>query len=577
MAKKISELSGSGGANSTDQIPANQSGTTRRITVAQIIQIIPFANLTYTGLTPGHVLTAITGTTASFTTPSVDFNDVTYSGLTADYVLLSTSATSASFQTVATLAALMDVNTLGGYGTKNGGSFACFASGTSVLGSAPSVYFNDNATDPQGMFYNINAPGGTNSITGFGFFPTVSVPGISYINSFNVNPQIDDNIGSFSGVNLYGFGTGGPTSNYTGFWSQPGFSATLTGGTTHFYAGGGINGNNITGYDFNPGGNFTSGLGFQFNPQGVITDLTALNIGTPNSAANSFSVLNGNIQGSFVNCNGINLSFPASTTGSLSLCYLSTTGTHTGTAVGLNIDLTGGTFSQRPAAASLNGGSFNLNNQFSTANGLFVDSGSVFRNVIYVASGSPVTGTDVILSNLAGFMDIRDDVALGPVGLGLVSVGFVSQVAVQTGKTLDNATMCLAGFAVEASSTNGTVTDAYLFRGFASNFGGTLTVTNLYGLLISDGISAIGTNAWGISVEDINAENYLAKSLIVGGLSKVVSTGDVALEIGSAKALRLGRVTTAERTAMANTIGLMVIDTDTSFLYYNNGTTWVQL
>lgn len=40
MAKKISELDAAGSASGTDQLPANQSGTTRRVTVSQIASVV---------------------------------------------------------------------------------------------------------------------------------------------------------------------------------------------------------------------------------------------------------------------------------------------------------------------------------------------------------------------------------------------------------------------------------------------------------------------------------------------------------------------------------------------------------
>jgi hypothetical protein len=206
-----------------------------------------------------------------------------------------------------------------------------------------------------------------------------------------------------------------------------------------------------------------------------------------------------------------------------------------------------------------------------------VDSGNVIRPVFEVKSGSPITDSDVLMTNLAGFMDFKDSHSgTALLDLGVASVGFVSQVAVDAAKTADNISMCLAGLAVDATSAGGSVTDAHLYRGSAFTFGGALTIDNLYGLKIENTLSDKATNSWGISVEDTGAENYLAKSLKIGG-STATTNNEIALEIGSNKSIRVGLVTTAQRTALANLSGLVVYDTDLNKFFGNDGSQWIQL
>jgi hypothetical protein len=178
---------------------------------------------------------------------------------------------------------------------------------------------------------------------------------------------------------------------------------------------------------------------------------------------------------------------------------------------------------------------------------------------------------------MSGFMDIRDNMTYSALQLGAVSVGFVSQVAVQTGKTLSKASMCLGALAVEGTSTGGTVSDAQIFNATAVNFGGSLTVTNLYGYRMEAGSSSNATNTWGVCIDDDGAENYLAKSLMISGATKSVFNPDIALEIGAAKSLRLGQATTAQKEAMTDLTGLFIYDTTLAAPYYNDGTQWLQV
>jgi hypothetical protein len=253
------------------------------------------------------------------------------------------------------------------------------------------------------------------------------------------------------------------------------------------------------------------------------------------------------------------------------------TGTHTD-ATGLKIDLNGATVTNRAVGIMVEGGTLSSTCQFSTTSSLptLVDSGNVIRPVFEVKAGSPITGTDVLLSNLAGFMDIKDNHSGSALGLGLSSVGFVSQVAVASTKTASSVSMLTAGLAIDASSAGGTVTNAHLIRGFASNFGGSLNIGTIYGLQIETGISALATQAFGISVEDTGAENYLAKSLKIDGGSKVVSDATIGLEIGGLKSFRLAVMTTAERNALPNIAGTMIYNSSTGKAYLNDGAGWHQ-
>lgn len=396
------------------------------------------------------------------------------------------------------------------------GSFAGWTD-AGLLGQVPGWTFDDIGALQVGAQNSITIPVGTTSYYSIGISPTIS-NAVGLVSGVQLNSPMNAVVTNYNGFTVNGYGTSAPT-NYIAFSSNTNYSGSGT-NATHFDAS------------------------MAWDVSGTVKGLTV-------TSAGDAATLQG--------------------------VELVATGSYTD-ATGISVNLTGATTTNRPVVAALEGGVFSSVCNFTANTALAVDSGNLIRPVFEVKAGSPVAGTtDVLLSNLAGFMDFQDNYSSGPLGLGVASVGFVSQVAVAAGKTASNIAMLTAGLAVDATSAGGTVTDLHLIRGFAANFGGTLTIGTLYGLQIESGISALATTAFGISVEDTGAENYLGKSLMISGGTKTVTNSDIALEIGDAKATRIGRVTTAQRTAMTNLSGLLVYDTDTNKLCYNTGGAWVQL
>lgn len=390
--------------------------------------------------------------------------------------------------------------------------------GTGQLAQVPGWAFDDNGALQIGAQNAITVPAGVTDYISISISPTVTNAGLTNLSGVQLNSPINQTTGNYNGFQVFGYGTAKPT-NFTGYLSQPGYTGIGT-NQTHFSATGNA-------------------------------DITGV--------LNGFSM---NTSGDAGTLNGV---------------FISPTGSFTD-ATGISIDLSGATIANRAQGLNIQAGVLISQTLFRTTSGLpgLVDSGNIIRPVFEVTSGTPITGTDVLMSNLAGFMDIKDNYSGSVLDLGIASVGFVSQVAVAAGKTADRVSMLTTGLAVEATSAGGTVTNAHLIRGFAANFGGTLNIGTIYGLQIENGMSALATLAFGISVDDQGTENYLPR-MVVSGATKTVTNSDVVLDINDPKAIRVGRVTSAQRTAMTNVTGLLVYDTNTNKLCYNTGAGWVQL
>lgn len=139
--------------------------------------------------------------------------------------------------------------------------------------------------------------------------------------------------------------------------------------------------------------------------------------------------------------------------------------------------------------------------------------GTRIEHAFHVPPGSPVTNTDSLAVNIAGDMIIEDSISDGiTAGLvGISGVGFISSLGVAAGKTVDTLNVFLPASALPdpGFTTGGTVTNFTLIRTAPPlNQGGSLNITNLYGLKIDTGLAAIATNAWGIYIADPTANNH---------------------------------------------------------------------
>jgi len=421
--------------------------------------------------------------------------------------------------------------------TGNASYFAGFDSTTGILTEVPGYTFDDVGSLQIGAQNSLTIPAGVPEYISVSISPSVSNIGLVNLSAVQVNSPINEPVDNYTPIQVYGYGTSAPT-NFNAYNSQTSYTGVGT-NITHYLASGSSDctgeaiafrhdgtgdAGTIRSVQLIPSGDATTIEGVSFAPTGTYTDVT-----------------------------------------------------------GLKVDLSSATITNRPVGLDINGGTLNSNVSFTTVSNIpsLVDSGNVIRPVFEVEAGSAITNTDVILNNMAGFMNFNDDYNKNTtVGLGAVSVGFVSQVAAASGALVEEVSMNLSALAIDSTSAGGTITDAHLYKGLVANFGGSLSITNLYGLRIDGGsnvLSSNATNAWGISIEDTGAENYLGKSLKIGGVSKATSNAEIAIEIGSNTSIRVGLATTAQRIALTNLSGLVIYDTDLDKFFGNDGSQWIQL
>jgi hypothetical protein len=178
-------------------------------------------------------------------------------------------------------------------------------------------------------------------------------------------------------------------------------------------------------------------------------------------------------------------------------------------------------------------------------------------STLQVDSGSPLTDDYIFTNFIYGNILADDDIALDSGGFGIAGVLNLNQMQIAATKTVAKVTNMFSVGTIVPASSGGTLTDFNFFRTAFSNQGGSLTIDNMYGFHFEAGISANATNTWGLYVADTGAQNYLENSLSIGATT--VTNSEIALEIGSKKAVVVGRLTAAEIAAIAAPIGGMIV------------------
>lgn len=379
---------------------------------------------------------------------------------------------------------------------------------TSIVGTLPAT----NITSFN-LFSTIDSPlsGGYEGII---VGPTLSST-MAFMSMYNAEANFNTGYNISGGIGIYqdqnNFNTGAIAANYGSFGSFPTINGTVAGGVSSFTAAANISSNvgSVTAYNDQTNLLSTSTISFYESLQ-----LTP-NLGASTSIQNfTGTVIAPNLNGAITNgFTGIDISPNAS--GNTAIVNV----------VGLNIDLNriAGQDAQGVVGIQSNGRlSINANTNLVSAQAFQI--GSRIEHQFVVAPGSPVTGTDSLAVNIAGDMNIQDNVAIGPVGLGLTSVGFIADMAVAVGKTVDavNVFLPAAAFPDPGYATNGIVTNFTMIK-VPAPFpqGGTLQITNLYGLKLDNTFgqfSAAATNAWGLYIEDIALNNHIGGFLDVGHL-----------------------------------------------------------
>lgn len=258
-------------------------------------------------------------------------------------------------------------------------------------------------------------------------------------------------------------------------------------------------------------------------------------------------------------------------------------------AVGLNIDMNNINplvSGNRKVAMQVQGGVINLTTNIVSASNLFVDSGNLTISMLTIESGSPISNTEILLNNNASLVLALDDYAVGPIGLGIVKTLAGGQLSIASGKTVETTTNYMSGTSIPAQpGDGGTLTNHYDFKalGLFDGGGGNLNVVNYYAYAMAATASASfpPTNSWGLHIADPVAENFLKKSLVIGGTTGKVSNASVALQVADKKALLLTPMDETERDALTAIEGMIVAINPSGMgancLNYYDGVSWKEI
>lgn len=363
-------------------------------------------------------------------------------------------------------------------GAVYGGTMASDMTGHNGINLTPNIsgavgFYNGFTDNPQWGATSSMPAGGRNfsaqpSVStgatynsGIGFFSSATVASgvtISDWTGFQDNSDIDSAISAYTAVSLNPQGSGDHTNV-----NMVSASPSLSGNQTN------VNGFSFTG---TVGNNVTTFSGANINPTatGTVTNWTGATIAG--------------------------------------------TATVTNSPYGLSVNMSNLTTSSRKFGLGITSGLIQQTGSFTTTSSFpaVVDSGNLLNPTFSIASGSPISDTDVVANNFAVTKLIEDDYTSSVAfGLGIVDIGFVGQTSVLSGVTVEKMSQAVAGGVAPASSTGGTITDLYGFRSAGLlNGGGTVVATNQYGFYVDSGFDPFATNSWGIYVADASAGNYFA-------------------------------------------------------------------
>jgi len=307
---------------------------------------------------------------------------------------------------------------------------------------------------------------------------------------------------------------------------------------------------NQTGLNVQAGGAVTDISACTFNSQGIIANdvtgysyfhtgnvgnnVTALNMGIQGDVARNVTLTNtyltGNVGSSFT---GSNVQVTGNVVANASLfngnfvgdadnftgVSISATGNFANSAKGLDINMQNAVLPGLipPTGLVINGGIINTDVNISVLNNATVQVGNNLNARLVVPAGSPSSGTDAIAHALPSGLFAEDHVGLGPIGFGMSAIGYVGQSAVSAGKVVDAMNMALSGASIPVESTGGKVTDWAMCRVLdVFSAGGTLDITNLYGLKIDAGFGSLAQNVHSLYLDTASSLNYIGGKTLFG-------------------------------------------------------------
>jgi len=454
---------------------------------------------------------------------------------------------------------IIDINSFINYQTINQATMNQYKSFTSSISVGSTDPTHLNGFTGLGLFDTFGAQADLDNVNGINIsqsFQTGAI--VDGYASINANPQFDVlGLNGFRGVELggsFGFNSATTVNNHIDFQSHPNYQANSTIGS---YSGLSM------GPSFQTGSTITGNIQMiNYNPQVDSTVLAGFNgingnanLGSTNPLAlanyqdanfNPFFGANltlANYQGVTVRAN---VAAGATITGNAQLMSLGINSSIpvAGNAQGLAIDMANFATPSMPTAISAQNGGSQLFANFDTGVYPVQSTGGPYGlnflgGQFHVASGFPITGGNFGIGNNLGISTFaEDDVPVDSTGLrlGFIMNGFLTQIGIAAGKTMDSLTFMGAGAqdAVPGGST-GTFDEINMFRVLGVLPGNGAIINNIYGFKVEPSLTfASPANAWGVWVGDTNADNWFAKNLIIGGATGKTSFASVGLEVNDA-------------------------------------------
>lgn len=213
-----------------------------------------------------------------------------------------------------------------------------------------------------------------------------------------------------------------------------------------------------------------------------------------------------------------------------------------GNATGILVDMTNFQTQASPQGLNINNGTSQLSALFDTGIYPVQSAGGPYgmNNIggsLHIAAGFPITGGNFGIGNNLGIgISAEDDIPPDSTGLGLgfIMNGFLTQIGAAAGKTVDSVTFMGAG-AQNALLSTGTFNEINMFRAIGILPTAGATINNIYGFKVDSMLTAASpTNAWGVWVGDTNADNWLAKDLVIGGVTGKPTFAGVGLDVNGA-------------------------------------------
>lgn len=360
---------------------------------------------------------------------------------------------------------------------------------------------NSNSTGNVGGNYITRADGVLGDVTGNATFMSSAMTGNVGGNFNGIFLQQTGSSVNWTGmtVSQLGAGSSGTAEGFRSIFAN-GNTTGKTGITLLMGDGVSSGSGRIVDGNFSDG-NYDNRIGF--NLQGgtgdVTTSDTGLNIGQSTGTSGSFS--------------GVNVT-GAGTTGAYSGVVIQPSGGTATSATGLNVTLSSiSTPGTQKSGLTINDGTLNSNAQYDTAN-LSATPGFGQMNYLggafQVSLGSPMSVSAMVLNNFAGVATFNDDMGPDALGgfLGYTNVGYIGQVAVAAGKTVDHINMAAAGASIPSGSGSVTTADMYAAAGLLPA-GGTLSIGTLSGFHATSSLcSSTPTNCYSLFSEDTAAILY---------------------------------------------------------------------